>query len=56
MGECLACLIDDAAGDDSAWRECEVDILEDRAFSQLDGSSSFEGSPLPVRDLDLPTS
>ena len=56
MGDRLAGFVDDAARDHCAWREREVDILEHCAFTELQRPSTFEWSPLSVRDLDVTAS
>jgi hypothetical protein len=56
VGDRLADFVDDAARDHCAWRKREVDVLEHGAFTELQGSSTFEWSPLSVRDLDIPAS
>src|SRR5918993_1666556 len=56
MSERLAAFINDAACHHCAWREREVDVLEHGAFTDLNRSSTFEWSPLSVRDLDIPAS
>src|SRR4029450_7343479 len=49
----VAGFVDDSARDHGARREGEVNVLEHGAFTELQGSPSFEWSPLSVRDLAL---
>src|SRR5439155_22922937 len=48
--------VDDSARDHRAGWEREVNVLEHGAFTELQGASSFEWSPLSVRNLDIPAS